>query len=192
MTTAIYMLSDEAGKFSDRYKIGSHTGDVNKLKSRYITGTPNVKIHYFIEAINAKEIEKQFKEEFYHIRINNSNDSKSEWVIMPLDEIFAFISSRVCKPLPVDKNIYDLLRTANSFGAKEVGGITTEGFLKMISSCVMYCPKTKQYITSENDNMLHAIDEANILVYLNSLEPSIKKQKIRYVRPEHQMMHINI
>ena len=57
MTTAIYVLSDPLNESIGRYKIGSHTGTINKLISRYITPIPELKIHYFAQTTLALNTE---------------------------------------------------------------------------------------------------------------------------------------
>lgn len=72
--TAIYILSD--GQSNQRFKLGSHTGTLEKLKSRYITAIPSLIVHYFIETPDAYQVEKRFKQ--IHIK---------ERVTMELHEI---------------------------------------------------------------------------------------------------------
>lgn len=83
--TSIYILSDSIN--IGRYKVGSHTGTLNKLKSRYITSIPSLVVNYFIETDNAKTIETQFKQKHINERILNSKGRISEWVNMELHEI---------------------------------------------------------------------------------------------------------
>lgn len=72
------------------YKVGIHTGDLSKLKSRYSTYIPNVKVHYFIEGISAKIIEQEFFKDHEKKRIvKKHSKNMSEWVSMPLDEIIS-------------------------------------------------------------------------------------------------------
>lgn len=86
--SAIYILSDERHP-EDGYKVGSHTGTINKLKSRYMTTLPKVIIHYFIKCDNAKSVECTFKLMYRNRRVVNNNGNISEWVLAPLCEIFA-------------------------------------------------------------------------------------------------------
>jgi hypothetical protein len=83
--TSIYILSDS--EKLNRYKVGSHTGTLEKLKSRYITAIPTLVVNYLIETPNAKDVETKFKQIYVNERIKNSNGNTSEWVNMELHEI---------------------------------------------------------------------------------------------------------
>jgi DNA-binding protein Fis len=82
---AIYILSDSTNP--GRYKVGSHTGTLEKLKSRYITAIPTLVINYFIETPDAKSIEDKFKQTHINERLKNANGNTCEWVNMELHEI---------------------------------------------------------------------------------------------------------
>ena len=83
--SAIYVLSDSANP--GRFKVGSHTGKLEKLKSRYITAIPTLIIHYFIETPDAIKAENKFKQMHIKERIKNTNGNLCEWVNMELHEI---------------------------------------------------------------------------------------------------------
>jgi hypothetical protein len=108
--TSIYILSDSTNLV--RYKVGSHTGDLSKLKSRYITAIPTLLIHYFIETFDAVSIENKFKQKHVNERIQNSNGNTSEWVTMELNEIivslFAIVlqcnNSKINETMMITKN----------------------------------------------------------------------------------------
>jgi hypothetical protein len=87
MKNIIYILSDESS-LEEKYKVGSHSGSLSKLKSRYITPIPKLKIHYFIKHNNARSVETIFKQLYINQRVINSNGKVSEWVQAPLEEIF--------------------------------------------------------------------------------------------------------
>lgn len=87
MTNIIYVFTDPLNESLNQYKVGSHKGTLNQLRSRYITGLPKLIVRYFIKTKNAKIIEDRFKILCINSRILN-NGNLSEWVIMPLDEIF--------------------------------------------------------------------------------------------------------
>ena len=101
---AIYVLTDPVNESLSRYKVGSHKGTLSELRSRYITPIPNLIIRYFIQIDNAKQIESYFKLTYENRRIINSNGNRSEWVTMPLDEIFGAISSLICRSKIVIEN----------------------------------------------------------------------------------------
>ena len=61
MATVIYVFSDPPNESLNRYKIGSHTGNKEKLITRYITSHPEIKLYYFIETDKAVDIENMFK-----------------------------------------------------------------------------------------------------------------------------------
>ena len=86
MSTAIYVISDGSNPIN-RYKVGSHTGDYEKLITRYITAIPELKIHYFIETTKASDIESRFKIMYRDKRVVNIKGNYSEWYIMPLSDI---------------------------------------------------------------------------------------------------------
>lgn len=88
--SAIYVLSDLTN--TERYKVGSHTGTLDKLKSRYITAIPTLVIDYFAETLHAKYIEDKFKKLYKTKRIKNTNGCLSEWVTMSLEEIIVSLS----------------------------------------------------------------------------------------------------
>ena len=114
MTTAVYVLSEPSNGNPNRYKIGSHTGELNKLISRYITSLPDLVVHYFIELNNAKEIERIFKTNFENKRINNRNGNKCEWVIMSIDEIITGLSLIIFKNKIVMNNDTRIINFKNN------------------------------------------------------------------------------
>lgn len=85
--SVIYILSDASNSI-EKYKVGSHHGSLEGLKHRYITLIPRVIIHYFIYVENARHIETMFKYEYSSKRMENINNRLSEWLIMPLTDIF--------------------------------------------------------------------------------------------------------
>lgn len=93
ITTTVYVISDPLNESVDRYKIGSHTGTINKLVSRYITSLPELKIYYFEKTPLPLDIEAYFKRTSGPKRIININNNKSEWYIMPLQDIISTLNS---------------------------------------------------------------------------------------------------
>lgn len=93
ISTGIYVLSDPLNEAASRYKIGSHTGTINKLISRYITPIPELKIYYFVKTLLALDIETYFKKTFADKRIVNINGNKSEWYILSLHDIVMTLNS---------------------------------------------------------------------------------------------------
>ena len=79
----IYVLSDPFSSI-EKYKVGSFSGSLDQLITRYVTALPQVKIHYFIYHEKALEVETQFKSLYENYRICNRNGNQSEWFIMPL------------------------------------------------------------------------------------------------------------
>jgi hypothetical protein len=112
--SVIYVLSDSEN--INRYKVGSHTGKLEKLKSRYITAIPTLVVNYFIETPDAKQIENIFKQIHINRRIKNANENISEWVTMKLDEI-----------------VSSLLAISIQCDSSKVNGTTTMKFNSTIS-----------------------------------------------------------
>lgn len=92
----LYILSDPNSK-TECYKVGSHTGSLKKLISRYQTSIPKVKINYFVETNKAADIENKFKQLHIDSRIHNRSGSLSEWFEMPLDKIIVSMINLICK-----------------------------------------------------------------------------------------------
>lgn len=92
MSTAIYVLSDPT-RVPVTYKVGSHTGSLQKLKSRYITAIPDLMIHYFIVTPHAKAIEDAFKRQCLQNRLLNVNGNVCEWLDIPLEDIVMRVST---------------------------------------------------------------------------------------------------
>ena len=84
-STAFYIISTPDKAAHNKYKIGSHTGSINKLIKRYATYYPDVVLHYFQYLENAYKIEGLLKNKLYDYRITNVRGRKSELVIMPLE-----------------------------------------------------------------------------------------------------------
>ena len=105
LMTAIYILSANPKTANGPYKIGIHTGPIEKLKSRYITALPNHKIHFWMETPDASAIENHFKNTYIAKRIANNNDKLSEWYELELSVIYAklgeLISTIPVRPGPV-------------------------------------------------------------------------------------------
>ena len=97
MSSALYVLS-ATPEATDQFKVGFHTGDIKKLRKRYITSHPQHKIHYFIEMPFAKQVEKQFKKEYFPCRVTNNGENASEWFRMPLNEIIDGLSAIITCP----------------------------------------------------------------------------------------------
>ena len=94
MSTVVYVVSNQSETVS-RYKIGFHTGSLSQLKSRYMTAIPDVKVHYFMETVHAKNVESKFKTKHSAQRVINSNGNKSEWFSMSLDEVYVSLSELI-------------------------------------------------------------------------------------------------
>lgn len=88
-SNTIYILANP--RILGEYKLGIHQGGLQKLQNRYRTYIPDVKIHYMIENIHARKIEKQFKNVHADSRIpfelKRGGENLSEWYEMPLDQI---------------------------------------------------------------------------------------------------------
>lgn len=91
MTTAVYVLSDPLNESIGRYKVGSHTGTCKKLERRYLTYLPELKIHYFLETEKALDVESMMKRIYAEKRLINTKGNRSEWFVMPLNDIIAAI-----------------------------------------------------------------------------------------------------
>lgn len=74
-----------------RCKVGKHAGTLNELRSRYITAIPDLRINYFIRTHHAAEVETIFKSKYINYRIPNVNGNVSEWVEMPVENVFQII-----------------------------------------------------------------------------------------------------
>ncbi len=82
----IYVLSNP--RIKGEYKVGKHQGSLKKLYSRYGTYIPDVKVHYFIQGIDAKSIENEFKGLRSDERISlQHSEGQSEWFKLPLHEL---------------------------------------------------------------------------------------------------------
>ena len=97
MSTAIYILSCEVRSNNNEYKIGIHTGSLNKLKSRYNTYFINLKIYYFEYVENATLCENIMKTKLKKNRIKNDNDKLSEWVRMDINDLMKIVHRIVKK-----------------------------------------------------------------------------------------------
>lgn len=97
MSEVIYVLSG-LSLSEETYKVGSHTGTIQRLKSRYITAIPKLKIHCFIYTNNAVSIENEFKWLNHNFRVINSNGSVSEWYQLPLTTIVSTLLLLINKP----------------------------------------------------------------------------------------------
>jgi len=89
--TAIYIISTKSRAKKKYYKVGSHTGTIKKLKSRYSTPLINEKVYYFHPHSKAKDIEKQFKKKLFDSRIVNKRGHRTEWVKLELSIIINHI-----------------------------------------------------------------------------------------------------
>lgn len=91
MSNALYILSNP--RIAGEYKVGIHQGGLRKLQSRYETYITDVKIHYLIENVQAREVETKFKELYSSSRIpfqrRREKQGLSEWFKMPLDQIIS-------------------------------------------------------------------------------------------------------
>ena len=86
MSNSIYVLSNP--RIPGEYKVGKHRGGLGKLHTRYGTYIPDVKVHFLIDNVDAKIIEKKFKELRTEERIMLSHSqSSSEWFKLSLDQI---------------------------------------------------------------------------------------------------------
>lgn len=122
ISNTIYILSNP--RIVGEYKVGIHQGGLRKLQSRYETYIPDVKVHYLIENVKAREIENQFKELHSTSRVpfkrKREGENLSEWFKMPLD----LIISRLLIML-VGKDYG--LNGANSFVISEMDQTVIEG-----------------------------------------------------------------
>lgn len=98
-------------------KIGIHTGPESKLKSRYITALPNLKILMFKVTPLAAKIETWFKNTYKDKRVVNSNGNPSEWFNLDFDFIKGKIEE-VCSAqldIPVAQTTPNIPDTKNDF-----------------------------------------------------------------------------
>ncbi len=84
--TAVYVVTNEIYRAHGLYKIGYHTGDRAGLISRYVTDLIRPEVVYFIERDDAKDVEEIVLRELDELRVENTNNNKSEW-IQGLDKI---------------------------------------------------------------------------------------------------------
>jgi hypothetical protein len=84
--TAIYVLED-LDCSNKGHKVGKISGCKHYLRSQYIRSMPHPNIVYFKFNLYAEEVERQFKQIYYSYRVSNDKNNKSEWFLMPLDEI---------------------------------------------------------------------------------------------------------
>lgn len=89
--SVVYVITDGDNPTTDRYKLGSHTGDYGKLLTRYITIMPGARILYFVQTLKALEIESKFKLIHQDKRISNVNGHPSEWYRIKIDEMLKTI-----------------------------------------------------------------------------------------------------
>jgi len=91
--TSIYVIS--AGGIKDRYKIGIHSGNIEKLKKRYITAIPDIKIHLFENCNYACDIEEKCHSDLFIHCIENINGNPSEWFNCSLEEILECVNKNI-------------------------------------------------------------------------------------------------
>lgn len=87
MTNVVYIISDPPNEHMGRYKVGSWSRDEEALITRYITSHPELKIYYYVETSKALDVELAFKKLNKTKRVRNIRGRRSEWVVLPLDEI---------------------------------------------------------------------------------------------------------
>lgn len=86
MARNLYILSHP--RVVGEYKIGIHGKCLSSLHRRYKTVIPQVQVHYFIQNINARELEKTFLAKYADHRIHFADSKRaSEWVKVSFDAI---------------------------------------------------------------------------------------------------------
>lgn len=72
--TYVYLITCPIFKKENRYKIGMHTGDINKLRNRYVTAFPDFIVERFWKITNPNAHEKAL-----HHKCRIFRHNKSEW-----------------------------------------------------------------------------------------------------------------
>ena len=141
----VYVLSDRSN--TGKYKVGSHTGTLSKLKSRYITAIPDLEIHYFVETSNAKYIEDRFKEIHRSDRFTNSNGNLSEWFILPLDQIISTLLAIINKHQIISSLGTTIISVDSNLNLTETVNTNIEKQLIVRSSLE---PEKRKYVTKKD------------------------------------------
>lgn len=78
----LYLLTSATHEKSNQYKVGIHTGSLNKLKSRYKTYLIDVNVLRFVKCDNFRDHERNVHTSLSKFRLNNT-----EWFEIPKDQI---------------------------------------------------------------------------------------------------------
>lgn len=88
---AFYIISTKNHSKKNTFKIGIHSGTIEKLISRYTTYFPHPIVYYFQFINDAAIIENKIKYHFYNNRITNHNGGKTEWVIIEYQYLYNYV-----------------------------------------------------------------------------------------------------
>lgn len=89
----IYIITSEAHKKNDEFKIGKWLGTTTTLIQRYRTYLPNIEILMFVECRDYTKHEKQLLHVLDKYRIRHAAGGKSEWVKINESQLLNIISS---------------------------------------------------------------------------------------------------
>ena len=94
---SIYIISTQSKAKRDRYKVGIHTGTIERLLSRYRTYLLNPILYHYIELDESLAVESSLKNSLLKFRLFNNNDNLSEWYNMELNNLIWFINDEIEK-----------------------------------------------------------------------------------------------
>ena len=155
---ALYII--HKGDISDLYKIGSHTGNVKRLISRYITAIPLLKLYVYHHFCNRKDLliaESFMKSKYINTRQRNINGNLSEWYELDeklLNEVMIDIkntSPKLNTITPKNENMDTKERKANEFYITNI-----ESLIRMVDEKKIVKPSYQREV---DDNRLTHIRE---------------------------------
>jgi hypothetical protein len=155
--TSIYILSN-----NNVFKIGKHTGNYDKLISRYTTSNINfnvILLKKYTQQNIAQVIENKIKTQYYDNRCLNINDNKSEWYNLSESELYdvkqiilsAENETKNTKPFSTQSMKYDVKYPNDIKHLYETNRIKTYKFQRPINA--KRVNDIKKYI---EDNYTHA------------------------------------
>jgi hypothetical protein len=85
----LYLLSNpqvvfRGGCETNQYKIGIHSGKLNRLYSRYRTSIPSVIIQYFVKNVDARKLEQDFLKKYQDCRVKHTSGKASNQIVAQL------------------------------------------------------------------------------------------------------------
>src|SRR5271154_6653406 len=87
----IYVISTEDSASRDEYKVGRHSGCVNKLMSRYRTYLRDPVLYGYMSCQDSIQMEKNAFDILSDVRMKDARGKNTEWVKCPLADIMKCI-----------------------------------------------------------------------------------------------------